>query len=36
METRVDIANGFAVIGPGLWLVGAAQPAACEGSLARR
>ena len=36
MEAPVDIANGFAVIGPGLWLVGAAQPAAYEGNLARR
>lgn len=36
METPVDIANGFAVIGPGLWLVGPAQPAAYEGNLARR
>ena len=36
MEGLVDIANGFAGIGAGLWLVGNCQPAAFEGSCARR
>ena len=36
MEGLVDIANGFVGIGAGLWLVGSCQPAAFEGSCARR
>ena len=36
MEGRVDIANGFAAIGAGLWLLAPSQPAAFEGAMTRR
>ena len=36
MEGLVDIANGFAAIGAGLWLLAPSQPAAFEGAMTRR
>lgn len=36
MAGRVDIANGFAAIGAGLWLLAPSQPAAFEGAMTRR
>ena len=33
---EADFASGFAIVGDGTWLVGAAQPAAVRGSFSRR